>query len=51
MDEHDEKHVKDLHAQIAALKQQVAERNEKIQALIGELIKKNMEVDFPVAAI
>ncbi len=49
MNELDERHVKELHSKIAVLEQRVAERDETIQALTGELIKKNVEVDYPVA--
>ena len=48
MNERDEKHVKELHAQIASLKQQLAERDETIRALKGQLSKKNIEADYPV---
>ena len=47
MNEFDEKHVKELHAEIAALKERVEELTEANHALTGELIKKNTEVDYP----
>jgi len=49
MDVITEEPVKELHEQVADLLKKIAERDETIQALTGELIKKNTEVDYPVA--
>ncbi len=37
-----EKHIQDLNAQITVLKERLAESHENVQALTGELIKKNL---------
>ena len=49
MDTITEELVKELHEQIADLHKKVAERDATIRALTGELIKKNTEIDYPVA--
>ena len=43
-----EKHIQDLNAQITVLKERLAESHENVQALTGELIKKSLEVDYPM---
>ncbi len=48
MDETDHKEMKELHEKIAARDRIIAERDETIRALTGELIKKSVEVDYPV---
>ncbi len=48
MDEATEALVKELHEKIAARDRIIAERDETIRALKGELIKKSVEADYPV---
>ncbi len=40
--------VKEQHEKITDLERKVARRDETIRALKGELIKKNIEADYPV---
>ena len=49
MDEKDHQEMKELHAKMEVLEQKVVKRDARIRMLIGELIKKNAEVDYPVA--
>ena len=51
MDEKDHQEMKELHERIAARDRTIAERDNQIRALIGELIKKRTEVDYPVAQL
>ncbi len=51
MDEATEALVKEQHEQIVALERVVARLDETIRALKGELIKKNIEADYPVLGL
>ena len=41
--------MKELHERIAVLERAVVVRDATIRALTGELIKKSVEVDYPVS--